>query len=268
MKVAVIQTSAGPNKKQNVQRAADLVSRAAGRGAELIALPEAFNYRGPLSKDNLSVVAERIPGESLFPFMALAKSLGVTILAGSIYERIPGKLKCYNTSVFINSDGKIGAKYRKINLFDAVLEKTVIKESTWFMPGQGIRVGAVGDFKVGMSICYDLRFGDLFRKYAKSGVNVLCIPSVFTRKTGQVHWEVLVRARAIENLSYVLAPNQTGEDYRGAGAYGNSMIVSPWGEVLARAFDKEEILYADISKSAVEEARAILPDFTKKMIGK
>jgi deaminated glutathione amidase len=267
MKVAVVQTNAGSNKKQNVRRAVDLVSRAVSQGAEFIALPEAFNYRGPLSKENLSAVAERIPGESILPFMEISKKSNVSILAGSIFEKIPNKQKCYNTSVLINQ-GKVSARYRKINLFDAVLDKAVIKESTWFMPGHGIQVGAVKEFKVGLSVCYDLRFGDLFRKYAQKGVHVLCVPSVFTRKTGQAHWEVLVRARAIESLSYVLAPNQTGEDYRGVAAYGNSLIVTPWGEVLARAFDKEEIIYADISRTAIDEARSILPDFAKKMVGK
>ena len=268
MKVAVVQLSAGSNKKQNIKHAVDLVSRAIGQSAQFIVLPEAFNYRGPLSKDSFLAIAEKIPGESTLPLISLARKSGVFILAGSIHEKIPNKQKCYNTSVLINPQGKIIAKYRKINLFDAVLDKTVIKESMWFLSGASLAAAPVKEFKVGLSICYDLRFGDLFRKYAKNGVNVLCVPSVFTKKTGQAHWEVLVRARAIESLSYVLAPNQTGEDYRGVSAYGNSLIVTPWGEILARASDKEEILYADIDKSAVEQARAILPDFSRKMTRK
>jgi predicted amidohydrolase len=264
MKVAVVQTNAGSNKKQNVKRAVDMVARAAGQGAKLIALPEMFNYRGPLTRDNMAAVAEKIPGESTLPFIDLAKKLNVFVLAGSVYERSPEGKKCSNSSVLINSHGKIVAKYRKINLFNAVLGKTVIKESTWLLAGRSLQSAPVEDFKVGLSICYDLRFGELFRKYAKEGVHVICAPAVFTKHTGQAHWEVLVRARAIENLSYVLAPNQAGEDYRGVASYGNSLIVSPWGEIIARASaDKEEIIYADINHSAIKEARAVLPGFAK-----
>lgn len=265
MKVAVIQTNAGANKKQNIKRAVDLVSRAVGQGAKWIALPEMFSYRGPLSAENFSSIVEKIPGESTLPLMALARQGNVFILAGSVYEKSPKKNKCCNTSALINGAGKIIAKYRKMNLFNAVIGKTVIKESAWFLPGRSPQIARVEDFKVGLSICYDLRFGELFRKYANQGAQVLCIPAVFTKKTGQAHWEVLVRARAIENLSYVLAPNQAGEDYRGVASYGNSLIVSPWGEVIARASaDREEIIYADIHQSAIEEARAVLPGFVKK----
>jgi len=264
MKVAVIQTGAGPNKAQNIKRATDLVLRAITQGAKFIALPEVFNYRGLLSAENFSSVAERIPGESTRPFLALARERKVFILAGSVYEKGPQAKKYRNASVLISDTGKIIAQYRKINLFNAILGNKVFKESLWFLPGKSLAVAPVEDFKVGLSICYDLRFGDLYRKYARKGVDVICIPSAFTKKTGQAHWEILVRARAIENLSYVLAPNQVGEDYRGVASYGNSLIVSPWGEVIARAStDKEEIIYAEIQKGSIQEARAALPGFAK-----
>ena len=264
MKVAVVQTNAGSNKKQNIKRAIDLVTRAISQGAKFIALPEMFSYRGPLSAANFSSIVENIPGESTLPFISLAQKSNVFILAGSVYENGQKGKKCCNASILINERGKIIAKYRKINLFDAIIGKTIIKESAWFAPGRSLQTAKAEDFKIGLSICYDLRFGDLFRRYAKKGTDLLCVPAVFTKKTGQAHWEVLVRARAIETLNYVLAPNQTGEDYRGVAAYCNSLIVSPWGEILARASaDREEVIYADVQRSALQEARAVLPGFAK-----
>jgi len=192
--------------------------------------------------------------------IAVAKKHKVTILAGSICEHIPGKNKVYNTSVLIDARGVVAAKYRKNHLFDALVGGTNIKESQHFCAGRRMAAARVGSWTVGLTICYDLRFPELYQKYRKAGAHALCVPSAFTKITGQAHWETLLRARAIENLCYVLAPNQIGKDGRGIANYGNSMIVDPWGKVLARASgDKEEIIFADLDQKTLKDRRRTLP---------
>lgn len=263
MNVAAIQLFAGDNKKENIRRAADLVEAAVSRKAEFISLPEIFSFRGS-SANGLSAVADDIPGESLFPLIEIAKKKNVFILAGSIYERIPSQKKVYNTSVLIDDRGKVAALYRKIHLFNAILGKQKICESDHLAFGKKEVSAKVKDFTVGLSVCYDLRFPELYKLYAKVGADVLCVPSAFTYKTGEAHWEVLLRARAVENLCYVIAPNQIGEDSRGIKTYGNSMIIDPWGTILARASsDKEEIIYARLDKNVIKEKRLTLPGFGK-----
>lgn len=261
MKVAVVQMRSTDNKKRNLKKALALADRALKNKAEFILFPEIFNYRGALkTKAQWQSAAEDIPGESTRPFMALAGRRRVFILLGSLYERVQSKHKVRNTSVLINSRGRIAAVYRKINLFDAVLGKKIIREAENLEAGRKKVVVRVKQFKAGLTICYDLRFPALYRELAKNRAQLICVPSSFTKVTGQSHWETLLRARAIENLCYVLAPNQTGKDTRGVSAYGNSMIIDPWGKILARAsLAKEEIIYANLSTSQVEKARRILP---------
>jgi predicted amidohydrolase len=192
--------------------------------------------------------------------MALAKKHKVAILAGSICERIPGEKKVYNTSVLINEFGEVAAKYRKTHLFNAVIGKTKVNESQHFLAGRKMVLVNIGIWTAGLSICYDLRFPEFYRKYTKAGADILCVPSAFTKVTGQAHWEILLRGRAIENLCYVLAPNQIGTDGRGIIHYGNSMIIDPWGRILARAsHDKEEIIFADLQRNQLTEYRKVLP---------
>lgn len=263
MKIALIQLNAGPDKKRNIDRALRFILEAIRSKAQFILLPEVFNYRGPLNRARLNAVAEFIPGESILPLMLFARAHRVYILAGSIYEKIKSKTKVFNTSVLIDSAGRIRSRYRKIHLFDAVVDKKVLKESQIFLPGKKPVVAEVGAFQIGMSVCYDLRFPELFRFYAKSGVNVLCVPSVFTKTTGRAHFEILLRARAIENLCYVLAPNQIGRNSQGVLSYGNSMVVDPWGKILARASEnREEIIYVDLKSQVILEARRRLPGIT------
>ena len=261
MKVAVVQMGSGPDKSANVQKAAAFVQEAIDRGAEFIALPEIFNYRGPTGKrSDLKLIKEPVPGRSLKPLMALAEEHDVFILAGSIFETIKNSEKVYNTSVLIDRQGKAAAVYRKKNLFDADLGEKQVKESYCFTAGKKLTTAQAGDFKVGLAVCFDLRFPELFREYAARGADVFTVPSAFTKVTGQAHWEVLLRARAVENLCYVIAPNQIGSDARGIVSYGNSMIVDPWGTVLARASDdREEIIYADIEMKVIQEKRKTLP---------
>ncbi len=263
MKVALIQFNATADKADNCHRALRFVEEALARKAKFVALPETFLWRGNAGdKAAFAAAMEPVPGRSLLPFMAFALAHKAHILAGSVLEKARGSKKAYNTSILIGPDGTIVAKYRKIHLFDARIGDKIIREPEFFLPGRRNVLARAGEFTAGLSVCYDLRFSQLYRKYA--GADIITVPSCFTRKTGEAHWEMLLRARAIENLCYVLAPGQVGPDARGVEAYGNSMIVSPWGEVLARGSDnKEEIIYGDINKQEIMKARAILPGIVK-----
>lgn len=260
MKAAVIQFRATNNKERNIKRALEFVQRAVERKAKFILLPEAFNYRGKFSsRGGFGSIAETIPGPSIKPFMDIAGRSKVVLLAGSICEKVPGTKKVYNTSVLINASGKIAAKYRKVHLFDAQIGKVNVRESKDFLAGQRSVVASIGPWKIGLSICFDLRFADVYLKHKKMNVDIVCVPSAFTKMTGQAHWEPLLRARAIENMCYVLAPNQIGEDSKGVVSYGNSMIVSPWGEILVRASGtREEIIFAEMDKRLIRRKRAVL----------
>jgi predicted amidohydrolase len=261
VKTAVVQYDAGRDKEKNINKAIRLVSEAAAKKAKFIALPEVFNYRGPcLGLDALASVAESIPGPSTRPFQELARQYQVTILIGSLYERISGQAKAFNSSVLIDPKGGVAAIYRKIHLFNAVIDGTVVKESKVFAAGRRLKMAEVCGLRLGMSICYDVRFPLLYQKYHQKGCEIFSIPASFTKKTGESHWVALVRARAIENLSFVVAPNQIGKDSKGILAYGHSLIVSPWGEILAEASGyKEEVIYAFLSKKLLDAARQRLP---------
>ncbi len=262
MKTALIQLNASDNKQKNIEGALRLAQRAINNGAQFILLPEVFNYRGLAHlKNGYSFAAENIPGVSSLPFLKLAKQHRVFILIGSLYEKIKNSTKVFNTSVLIDDQGKVAAKYRKIHLFEAIVDGKNLKESRFFKAGKNPAIAAVKDFQIGMTICYDLRFPEIYRAYARRGVDVLCIPSSFTKTTGQAHWETLLRARAIENLAYVLAPNQFGVGHAGVETFGNSMIIDPWGKIIARAkSDKEEIIYATLQKEELSKARKRLPN--------
>ncbi len=261
MKVALVQLGATADKARNLEKAVDFVRRAIIRRARLILLPEVFIFRGRIrSGVDMRAIAETIPGESLMPLMALAKRHKIFILAGSIYEKTAGTDKAYNTSALIDDRGVIKAKYRKIHLFEATLGNQRIREADYFMAGHRTVTTHVGEFKLGLSICYDLRFPEIYRQYAALGVSVVCVPSAFTHETGKAHWEVLLRARAIENRCYVLAPNQVGKNGSSVRHYGHSMIIGPWGEVLAVASgNKEEIIYAQLNLNDIKAARQKLP---------
>jgi len=264
MKVAAVQLNVGEFKDKNIAKAVHFVKDAIANGAKAIFLPEVFNYRGPLDKKILGEISEKIPGPSLTPFLELAKKHRVFIVAGSIYEKIPKSSKVYNTSVVINDYGRIVSRYRKIHLFDAVVVDRVVKEAQNFSAGKTAVIAPFGSMKLGMTVCYDLRFPELYKKYGKKKCEVISVPSNFTYETGKAHWEVLLRARAIENLSYIVAPNQCGDSSTGVAAFGNSMIIDPWGGILARAStDREEIIFAELQREALEYTRAILPSILR-----
>ncbi len=259
LKTAVIQLRATDNKAENIERAVFLVQQAIRRQAEFILLPEIFVFRGRWTGLDIEEIAEEIPGASITPLMALARRHKVFILAGSIFEKSKTAKKVYNTSVLINNRGDIVCKYRKRHLFDANVGGKRIREFDQFVAGTKSAMARIKGFAAGLSICFDLRFPELYREYAFLGVQVLCVPSAFTHQTGKAHWEILLRARAVENLCYVLAPNQTGKDSRGIRCYGHSMIVDPWGKILARASaDKEEIIFANLDRKTLKRRRSSL----------
>lgn len=268
MKTAAIQLHSAHNKSENIRKAKSFVEEAAGGGARLVALPEVFTFRGMIRAEKgvklsktffMERITDEIPGATIAEFQKLASRHKIFILAGSVYERSAEPERAYNTSVLIADDGHILQTYRKIHLFNAQVGDKKYCESDYFLSGQDLQTARVGDFTVGMSVCYDIRFPEMYRDYRQKGVDMFVIPSAFTQTTGEAHWHALVRARAIENVSYVLAPNQAGEDNMGRGCFGHSLIVDPWGEILAEASgNREEIIYAYVSKDIIKERRKIL----------
>jgi len=256
--VAAIQMSSGSDKAANLEKAEHLVRLAAARGARLVGLPEVFNWRGKRAEE--AAAAEPLEGVTLTLMARLAHDLEIHILAGSITERAAGQQKNYNTSVLIGPDGKRLAVYRKIHLFDVDLPgRVTVKESDAKLAGTEVVSAETALGTVGLSVCYDLRFPELYRHLAFAGARILTIPSAFTFPTGEAHWDVLIRARAIENQCYVIAPAQFGPNVHGFSDYGNSMIVDPWGRVLARASDTEGVVVAPIDLEYLERVRRELP---------
>jgi deaminated glutathione amidase len=259
--VAAIQMATSSDKSANLEKVENLIRVAAARGAKLVGLPEVFNWRGKRPEE--AAAAESLDGVTLTLMGGLARELEIYLLAGSITEDAPGHAKRYNTSVLFGPDGERLAVYRKIHLFDVDLPgRVTIKESDAKIPGTEVVTAATSLGPIGLSVCYDLRFPELFRRLAFSGVRILTVPSAFTFPTGEAHWEVLIRARAIENQCYVVAPAQFGPNVHGFSDYGNSMIVDPWGRVLARAGDSEGVVIAPLDMAYLERVRRELPSLT------
>ncbi len=255
---AAIQMTAGPDKAANLERAERLVRVGAARGANLVALPEVFNWRG--KRNEQAAAAETLDGQSLGLMARLARELRIHIAAGSITEQAAGESRCYNTCALIGPDGGRIAVYRKIHLFDIDLPgRVTVRESDAKLAGAETVTAKTPIGAIGLSICYDLRFPELYRRLTFGGAQIIAVPSAFTFPTGEAHWEPLVRARAIENQAYVIAPAQFGPNIYGYSDYGNSMIVDPWGRVIARAADQEGVVVAPIDLEYQERVRRELP---------
>jgi deaminated glutathione amidase len=255
---AAIQMNAGPDKAANLERAERLARVGAARGANLVALPEVFNWRG--KRNEQAAAAETLDGQSLALMSRLARELQIHIIAGSITEQVAGDSRCYNTSALLGPDGGQIAVYRKIHLFDVDLPgRVMVRESDAKLAGDGIVTAATPLGTIGLSICYDLRFAELYRRLTFDGAQIIAVPSAFTFPTGEAHWEPLIRARAIENQAYVIAPAQFGPNIYGYSDYGNSMIVDPWGRVIARAADQEGVVIAPIDLEYQDRVRRELP---------
>jgi predicted amidohydrolase len=260
MWVAAIQLNATADLERNLARAKDLVQEAVHHGASLVALPEHFAYLGP--EEKLPPSAQPLDGPLVQDFRALARNLGIILLLGSFPEVVIPERPYYNTSVLIGMGGQILARYRKIHLFDVDLAGgPMFCESRHVQAGSEVAAVSLAPtpFTVGLSICYDVRFPELYRALADRGADLLFIPAAFTLATGRDHWEVLVRARAIENQAYVVAPAQWGEHSKGRRSFGRSLIVDPWGTVLAQAPDREGIIYAELDHERVVRLRQEMP---------
>lgn len=251
-------TSVG-NKEANLKKAERFICLAAQEKAEIIALPEMFNFSGKVKEKKEN--AEPISGPTINRLKELARRFKIYLLCGSILEK--DRRLFYNTSVFLNPAGEIIAKYRKMHLFDVNLaDGSSWRESELIAPGDEVIQVATSKAIFGFSICYDLRFPELYRRLAKKGVQLVFIPSAFTLETGKDHWETLVRARSIENQFYIVAPNQIGRDSQGRSYWGKSMIVDPWGTVLAIAPEKESVIFAEIDLSQQKIIRKNLPSLS------
>ena len=255
--VALVQLDASADVDANIHRAAALADEAAATGARLVALPEYLHYRGPDAGFRAS--ARPIPGPLTEPFAEVARRRGAWILVGSVAETSGDPQRPYNTSVLVGRDGSIAAIYRKVHLFDVAVDAGPIDtESARVTAGVEAVCADVDGIKVGLTVCYDLRFPELYRTLALGGAEVLTVPANFTERTGRDHWEVLLRARAIENGAWVLAPSQIGGP-PGQPAFGRSMIIDPWGTVVAQAADIVGIIAADIDTDRVASVRRQIP---------
>jgi len=261
LRAAAVQLNSTGDKARNLASAERLVRAAAADGAELVALPEKWNLLA--AGEELLAGAEALDGPSLTAARGWARALGIHLLAGSICER--GEDKAANTSVLIGPDGEDLAAYRKLHMFDVDAGGVSYRESEYERPGEEIVTAALGDeITLGLGVCYDLRFPELFRILALRGARLITLPSAFTTVTGRDHWEVLLRARAIEDQVFLLAPNQVGTAPPHYDSFGHSAIVDPWGRVLALAPDEECFVAADLDFGAQDRVRAELPSLANR----
>ena len=262
IRVACVQLTSGTDKAANLERAERLVARAAAAGADVVVLPEKWNGIG--DAETLRSLAEPLEGESVSAMAAWAKAHGVTLVGGSITERREGRDKLSNTSVLFGPEGEIVSLYRKIHLFDVEVGGHVYRESEAEEPGTEPVVAVAEGWPIGLSVCYDVRFPELYRILALEGAELVSVPAHFTLHTGKDHWHVLLRARAIENQLYVAAAAQVGITGVGRPSYGRSVIVDPWGIVLAEAPDEETVISAELDRARLEDIREKLPSLKNR----
>jgi deaminated glutathione amidase len=257
MRAAAVQLNSTDHYERNLEVAERLVRAAAGDGAELVVLPEKWTVLGP--PESIRSRAEPIDGPSLSAAAGWARELSIFLVAGSVPELVPDQEKLANTSVMFGPGGERLAVYRKIHMFDVEVADVSYRESEIEEAGDQISVGDANGTKVGLTICYDLRFPELYRILALRGARVITVPSAFTERTGRDHWEVLIRARAIEDQVFLVAAGQIGFAPPHYRSFGRSMIVDPWGVVLAQAPDTECFVSADLDFSLQDETREKLP---------
>ncbi len=256
--VAAVQMVASGDKAANLAEAEKWIGESAAQGARVVALPEVFVWRG--AKKDEHQAAEPIPGPTSQRLATLARELSIHILGGSILEQIPGSDKAYNTSLLFGPQGSVLAKYRKIHLFDVDLREGVsTRESDTRARGDAVVVAETQLCPMGLSICYDLRFPELYRKMMAKGAQLVFVPSAFTAYTGKAHWKPLLLARAIENQFYIVAPAQFGKHPNSFETHGHSMIIDPWGKILAEIPDGPGIVVAEIDLDYLLTTRTELP---------
>jgi deaminated glutathione amidase len=263
LRVACVQLTSRSDKAANLEKAEQLVAKAAATGADVVLLPEKWNAIG--DPQVLHDAAETLEaGESVEAMARWARDHGVTLIGGSITERRDGREKLSNTSIVFDSDGSITAVYRKIHMFDVEVGGHVYRESDAEEPGNEPVVAETEGWVTGLTICYDVRFPELYRILALQGAELVTVPAHFTLYTGRDHWELLLRARAVENQYYVAAAAQIGETLAGRLSYGRSLIADPWGIVVATAPDEETVIAAELDRRRLEEVRAKLPSLASR----
>ena len=263
MRAGAVQLNSTDQVDRNLETADRLVRDAAAQGAELVVLPEKWNRLA--SGEEMAAGAEPLDGPSVSWACVTAAELGIELVAGSIVERGSGEAKPSNTSVHVDRDGEVRAVYRKLHMFDVEVDGVTYAESAHEQPGDEIVVSELADgTALGMTICYDLRFPELYRSLSARGAQVISVPSAFTLATTRDHWEVLLRARAIENQCFVIAPNQIGSHPPGHRSGGRSMIIDPWGLILGTAPDDEVAIVAELDSHRLESVRRRLPALTHR----
>src|SRR5436305_8774562 len=263
LRVACVQMTSGPERSANLEKAEKLVARAAATGADLVGLPEKWDAIG--DADVLYAAAEPLEDSEAVRAMAeWARTHGITLVGGSIAERREGREKLSNTSVAFGPDGEVLGVYRKIHLFDVEVGGNVYRESEAEEPGAEPVVVQGEGWPVGLTVCYDVRFPELYRILALEGAELVTVPAHFTTPTGKDHWHVLLRARAIENQYFIAAAGQVGETVAGKPAYGRSLIADPWGTVLAQAPDEETVIVAELDRARLRDIRAKLPSLANR----
>ncbi|AGL15013.1 carbon-nitrogen hydrolase family protein [Actinoplanes sp. N902-109] len=264
MRVAVCQLNARDDRTENLAVARDLLARAAAAGATLAVLPEYVDYLGPgagLPKP------EPVDGEFAAFFAQAARDLGIWVHAGSFHEAGPDDEHTFNTSLVFSPSGELTATYRKIHLYDVEIPGRVsYQESRTVAPGAETVLTEIDGVPTGLTICYDLRFPELYRTLAIQGAKILVVPAAFMMHTGRDHWEVLLRARAIENQCYVVAAGQIGDHEPGRTCFGRSMVIDPWGTVLAQAPDTVGVVTAELDLDRLEEIRQTVPSLANRRL--
>jgi deaminated glutathione amidase len=263
VRAAAVQLTSTADRERNLATADRLTRAAAATGAELVVLPEKWAVLG--TPEETAAGAEPFDGPALTWARATARELGIDLVAGSIAERVAGREKGSNTSVHVGPDGEVRAVYRKIHMFDVEVGGRTYRESEHEAGGEEIVLSETADgVELGLTVCYDLRFPELYRILAVRGARVITVPAAFTLATTRDHWEVLLRARAIEDQAFVIAANQVGEHAHGLRSGGRSMIVDPWGVVLAQAPDAETFITADLDLERQADVRRTLPSLANR----
>lgn len=255
-KLAVVQMKVTDNKKENISKAKDMIKEAAQKGANLVILPEIFN--SPYNNSSFPVYAEEFPGETSLEMMKIAKECSIVLVAGSIPEKEGDSI--FNTCYVYNESGEVIGRHRKIHLFDINIKGgQYFKESDVLTAGKDFTVVDTKFGKIGIAICYDVRFPEYFRILSEMGAELVALPAAFNMTTGPAHWEISLRMRAVDNQIYMAAASPARDESQSYVSYANSMIVDPWGKVLENADTDEKIIYSDIYRKRVYEIREQLP---------
>lgn len=266
MRIAVAQQTSTPDREANLAWMEARIADAAAQGADLVAFPENAPFMGPEAERLRD--PEPVDGPSMGRIARAARAHSIGVLVGSFAERGPDETRTWNTSVLIGRDGALLATYRKIHLFDVTVSPdTTYRESATVAGGEPVPVVVPFEgWNLGLSICYDLRFPELYRALSSAGADVIFVPAAFTVRTGMAHWHLLLRARAVENFAYVVAPAQVGTHFGQRETYGHALVVAPWGEVIAESEAGPGLLFADLRRERVDEVRAQIPALSHRRL--